>query len=254
MRSLFEFGVLMIAMLLAQGCGKKGAECELIVGSMKRLGKELAVAQKVTSNKNSKLDQVAAALRPFAAAAKDTGEVLAASELTTPELKKIAKDASEAALALAESSTKMADAAERMKGIDAARRAVNIRKTFVDAGETKLHELCTPATRECAPLLKVLFDAPRIPETPGDLQAKQAWANQVSVWASRLAGVHVANPDVNRQTASLTEAWKSFTSAMTALATLSDEALAMDEASKAFSTPINSANAAMNAASKICGL
>jgi hypothetical protein len=254
MRSFSEFGVLMIATLLAQGCGRKGAECEIIVGSMKRLGKELAVAQKVTSSKNSKLDQVAAALRPFAAAAKDTGEVLAASELTTPELKKIAKDASEAALALAESSTKMADAAERMKGIDAARRAVNIRKTFVDAGETRLHELCTPATRECAPLLKVQFDAPAIPETPDDLQAKQAWANQVNIWTSRLASVRVSNPDVNRQTASLIQSWKSFASAMTALATLSDEALGMDEASKVFSTQINSANAAMNAASKVCGL
>jgi hypothetical protein len=251
MRSSMLVGVLLLAFPLFS-CSKKTTECELVVQQMKGLAQKLSTAQKVTSNKAARLAQVVAALRPFAESAKSTGEMLTKTEFSNPELKKIAEDASEAALALAESASKMADAAERMKGLDAARQAVNIRKTFVDAGEQKIRDLCAKETAQCAALSRVLFAAPAFPESAGDLNAKQQWAGQVNVWLSQLSSIPLSNSELKQRTTSLIQAWTAFVSAMTALAALSDAALEMDAAAKSLSSNIGAANSATSAAVSFC--
>ncbi len=251
MRSRSLIGVLLLALPLV-ACNKKAAECELVVQPMKQLSRKLSLAQKVTSNKNAKLDQVVAALRPFAESAKSTSETLATTELLNPELKSIAENASQAALALAESAGKMADAAERMKGLDAARQAVNIRKTFIDASEQKIRDLCTTETRECAALTQVVFAAPAFPDSTADLRAKQQWVAEVNDWLAQVASVRLSNAELKQRAASLTQSWTSFVTAMTAYATVSDAALEMNTAAKSFNSNIADANAATSAAANFC--
>jgi len=109
-----SFAVVVVGSLLGMGCSKKGPECETVISSMNALGAKLSDTQKVTGATDSKPEQVAAALRPFAAAAKSTGDSLAKAELTVAEIKKIAAEASVASLALAASASKMANDAEQM--------------------------------------------------------------------------------------------------------------------------------------------
>jgi hypothetical protein len=246
-----SFAVAVVSSLLGMGCSKKGPECQTVVGSMNVLGTKLSEAQKVTGAADSKPEQVAAALRPFAAAAKDTGDTLAKAELTVAEIKKIATEASVASLALAVSAAKMADSADQMKGIDAAGRAVDAQKKIVDTAEAEIKKICE-AGAQCVELAKVLVAFPSPPEKSDNLEATGVWTGKLSTWAAELAKVKIDNATLKTQVTAFDQGWKSFAAAMSALVTITESAKKYDDVAKLFNAQIDSANKAIADANGYC--
>jgi hypothetical protein len=218
---------------------------------MNALGAKLSDAQKVTGASDVKPEQVAAALRPFAAAAKETGDTLAKTELTVAEIKKIAAEASVASLALATSATKMADSAEQMKGLDAAGKAVENQKKIVDAADAEIKKICE-AGAECSELAKVLVKFPTPPEKTDNLEATGVWTGKLSAWAAELAKVKIDNANLKTQVTGFDQAWKALAAAMSTLVTITETAKKFDEVAKVFSTQIDSANKAISDANGYC--
>jgi len=240
-----------VSSLLSMGCSKKGPECQTVIHSMNVLGEKLSDTQKVTGATDSKPEQVAAALRPFAAAAKDTGDALAKAELTIAEIKKIAAEASVAALALAASAAKMADSADQMKGLDAAGKAVDDQKKVVDAAEAEIKKLCE-AGAQCAELAKVLVAFPPPPEKADNMEATGVWTGKLSAWAAELAKVKISDAKLKTQVTAFDQGWKTFATAMSTLVTITETAKKYDEVAKAFNAQIDSANKAIADANGYC--
>jgi hypothetical protein len=238
--------------LLGLACSKKGPECQTLIGSMNDLGSKLSEAQKVTSNNEAKPEQVAAALRPFALTAKSTGEKLAKSELTVSEIRKIATDASAAALALASNAAQMADAAEQMKGIDAASKAVDDQRKLVDGAESEIKKLCEASAAQCVELAKVMAAFPPPPDKTDNMQLVGAWATKLNTWAADLAKVEVKNEALKGQIANFGRGWKSCAAAMTTLVGISETAKKYDEFANAFNAQIDIANKAIGSANAFC--
>ena len=238
--------------LLGIGCSKKGPECETVIGSMNELGTKLGETQKVTSNSDAKPEQVAAALRPFALTAKSTGDKLAKGELTVPEIRKIAADASAAALALSSNSTRMADAADQMKGLDAASKAVEDQKKVVDTAEAEIKKLCEANAGQCVSLAKVMATFPPPPDKTDNMQLAAAWAVKLNAWATELTKVEVKNEALKGQIANFEKGWKSCAAAMTTLVGISETAKKYDEFANAFNAQIDVANKAIASANNFC--
>ncbi len=238
--------------LLSAGCSKKGAECQSLIGSMNELGTKLSETQKVTSNSDAKPEQVAAALRPFALAAKTTGEKLAAGELTVPEIKKLAGEASRASLALASSSASMADAADKMKGLDAAGKSVEEQKKVVDSAEAEIKKICDANAKQCVNLAKVLVTFPPPPDKTDNLPATSAWTAKLNAWAAELTKVEVTDPPLKIQVSNFEKGWRNFAAAMTTLVGISEMAKQYDEFAKTFNAQIDVANKAIGEANNLC--
>lgn len=238
--------------LLAFSCSKKGPECQSLIGSMNELGTRLAETQRVTSDTNAKPEQVAAALRPFAIAAKATGDKLALSAMTVPEIKKIASDASAAALALASSSGSMADTADQMRGLDAAGKSVEDQKKIVDGAEAEIKKFCDANAGQCVELAKVLVTFPTPPEKSDNLPATAAWSTKLETWAGELSKVELKDAGLKTQVTTFEKGWKAFAAAMTTLVGISDTAKRYDEFAKAFNAQIDLANRAIGDANNFC--
>jgi hypothetical protein len=237
---------------LLMGCSKKGPECQMVIGSLNELGTKLAEAQKVTGNNDSKPEQVATALRPFAASSKLSGEKLAQSQITVAEIKKIAGDASGAALALSASATKMADMADHMKGLDAAGKALDDQKKVVDTAEAGVKKICEASPAQCAELVKVLEKFPPPPEKADNLQATGAWSSKLSGWAADLAKVKIDNSELKAQVSAYDQGWKTFAATMTTLVGITETAKKYDDVAKEFNAQIDVANKAVAAANGFC--
>jgi hypothetical protein len=238
--------------LLVMGCSKKGPECQTLISSMNDLGTKLAEAQKVTSNNDAKPDQVAAALRPFGGAAKGTGDKLAATQFTVPEIKKIAADASAASLALASSANSMAEAADQMKGLDAATKAVEDQKKIVDGAEAEIKKICDGNAAHCVELGKVLVAFPPPPDKTDNPQATAAWTGKLATWAADLSKVEIKDAALKGHVTTFEKAWKSFGAAMTTLVGISETAKKYDDFAKTFNTQIDAANKAIGEANSSC--
>jgi len=246
-----SFAVVVVISLLGTGCSKKGPECQTVIGSMNALGTKLSETQKVTGAADAKPEQIAAALRPFSAAAKATGDSLAKAELTVAEIKKIAAEASVASLALATSASKMANDAEQMKGLDAAGKAVDDQKKIVDTADAEIKKLCQ-AGAECAELAKVLVALPSPPEKADNLEATGVWTGKLNTWATELAKVKIENAALKTQVTAFDQGWKTFAAAMSTLVTITETAKKYDDVAKAFNAQIDSANKAIADANGYC--
>lgn len=249
---LFErLGVLLTTTLVI-GCNQRQSECETVVGSMRALGRRLAVAQRETSQRSANAQQVSSALRTFAQEATSTGETLATSSVTLPELRRIASEASRAALSLADAATRMVNAAERMKGLEAARGAVRIQRTLADVAEAKIDRLCLKQSKECVALSKVLLSRPAFPESSAEPERTASWNVQVTTWIDQLSAVELKDPELRHQVANLAQTTKSLASALSTFSaiTLAEKELAVS--TKMFSSQIDSANAALTAAREFC--
>jgi hypothetical protein len=255
MNSSARFGALttLLALSLAAiGCSKKGPECQTLIGSMNDLGTKLAETQKVTGNNDAKPDQVAAALRPFVLAAKGTGEKLATTQLTVAEIKKIAADASAASLALASSANSMADAADQMKGLDAATKAVEDQRKVVDAAEAEIKKICDANAAQCVELGKVLVAFPPPPDKTDNPQSTAAWTVKLTAWTATLAKVELKDAGLKGQVTAFEKGWKNFGAAMTTLVGISETAKKYDDFAKVFNTQIDAANKAIGEANNFC--
>ena len=255
MRSCVRFSTLVAVLMvgaLSMGCGKKAPECQMVVGTLNELGTKLSQAQKVTSNSDSKPEQVAAALRPFAVAAEAAGNSLAKAQITIAEIKKIADDASGASLALSASATKMADLADQMKGADAAGKAVEDQKKLVDTSDAAIKKICESGVARCAELAKVMEAFPSPPEKADNLQAVGAWSAKLSAWAVTLSKVRLDNPDLKAQVAAFDQGWKTFAAAMTTLVGISESASKLNDAAKVLDSQIDLANKAVAEANAFC--
>jgi hypothetical protein len=238
--------------LLGSACSKKGPECQSLIGSLNDLGTRLTETQKVTSNSDAKPEQVAAALRPFALTAKATGEKLARGDLTVPEIRKIAASAAAASIALASNSTSMADAADQMKGLDAAGKAVEDQKKIVDSAEAAIKKICDASATQCIELAKVLVTFPVPPEKSDSLQATTAWTTKLDAWTTELAKVEVKDSALKGQVVSFEKGWRTFAVAMKTLVGISETAKQYDDFAKAFNAQIDVANKAIGEANHFC--
>jgi hypothetical protein len=185
--------------LWAVGCSRKSEECQKLIGSMNELGNQLVETQKVTSSDSAKPEQVAAALRPFASAAKSNSESLSKSSITVPEIRRIADVAAAASLALASSSISMADAADQMKGLEAATKAADVHKKLVDDAESEIRKACNANAVLCIELAKVLSSFPVPPERAEDGEKTSAWSSKLNAWAAELAKVDIKDDALRTQ-------------------------------------------------------
>jgi hypothetical protein len=247
-----SIAVVLTSSLLGFGCSKKTPECQTVISSMNQLGAKLTETQKVTGNNDSKPEQVAAALRPFAATAKATGDALANAQLTVPEIKKIGAEASAASLALAASSSKMADAVDQMKGLDAAGKAVDDQKKLVDTAEAEIKKICEAKAAQCVELAKVLGKFPAPPEKSENIQATVAWTAKLGAWAAELAKVEIKNPELKSQVTAFDNGWKSFGAAMSMLVGITETAKKYEDFAKTFNAQIDAANKAIGDANAFC--
>jgi len=234
------------------GCSKKGPECQMLIGSMNELGAKLTEAQKVTSNNDSKPEQVAAALRPFAAAAKETSDKLSRGELTIPEIKQIAARAAAAASALAVNATSMAEAADQMTGIDAAGRAVEGQKRLVDNAEGEIKKICDANAKECGELAKVLVTFPPPPEKTDNAQVMATWSAKIDPWAAELTKLSIKDHALAIQVTAIEKGWRNLAAAMTSLVKISETAKKYDDLAKAFNNQIDMTNLAITDANNFC--
>lgn len=238
--------------LLTAGCSKKGEECQRLIASMNDLGSQLAETQKVTGNEAAKPEQVAAALRPFASAARSTSESLSRNELTVPEIRRIASAAAAASLALASSSTSMADAAEQMKGLDAATKAADAHKKSVDDAEAEIRKACSTNGVLCSDLAKVLSSFPAPPDKTEDAELTSAWQAKLNSWAAELAKVQLKDESLRVQVSNFERGWKDFASVLSDLVRISETAKKYDAFTKTFNTQIDAANKAIGEANNFC--
>lgn len=244
--------VLSVLMLLGAGCSKKGPECQKLISSMNELGSKLADTQKVTSNEDARPEQVAAALRPFAQAAKSASDSLSKGDITVPELKRIAGTASAASLALASSSNNMADAAEQMKGLDIATKAAEEHKKIVDNAEAEIRKICNTQVALCSELGKVLAAFPVPPERSEDAVQTATWTAKLSDWARELAKVPIKDEALKMQLAIFERGWKDLASTLSTLVQISETAKKYDGYTKSFNAQIDVANKAINEANTFC--
>jgi hypothetical protein len=255
MKASERFGTLislLVMSLSAIGCSKKGPECQALIGSMNELGSQLAETQKVIGNGDAKPERAAAALRPFAVVAKSTGDRLAKGEMTVPEIKKIAADASAAALALAASATSMAGMADRMKGLDAAGKAVEDQRKVIDGAEAAIKKICEANAAQCTELAQVLARFPSPPEKSDNLQATAAWNAKLTAWTNDLGKVQIKNRALDGHVTALDKGWKAFAAAMTTLANMTAAAKQYDDLAKAFNAQIEAARKAVGEANGFC--
>jgi hypothetical protein len=243
---------LVVAGLLLLGCSKKVPECNALIESMNDLGTKLAEAQKVTGNTDSKPEQVAAALRPFAAAAKGTGDKLAQGKMTVPEIKKIADDASKASLALGASAANMADAADKMKGMDAAGKAVEEQHKVIDGAEAEIKKACEAKPGACTKLAEMLTAVPKPPDKNSDAKLLAEWSGKLTKWTSDLATVEIKDDVLKTSVATFEKGWKAFAAAMTTLVGVLESAKQFDDANKAFNGQIDQVNKAISDANAFC--
>ncbi|HEY5962117.1 MAG TPA: hypothetical protein VIV60_36425 [Polyangiaceae bacterium] len=252
-RSLKRFGHIGVWLTLAlAGCGGKESECRTLIGSMRALGRKLAVAQSVTSRENAEAQRVAIALRNFAREATSTGETLAESSFRVPNLKRIAGEASGAAFSLADSATKMVEVAERLRGQDPARHAASIQRTLADVAAANLRRLCASNLSDCTALSTVLLERPPFPDASVDPAGAAAWTEKATRWIAELTAVDVTNPELKHQIANLGQTSRAFATALTSLAAGNDSAKALTVATKAFSSNVATISAAMTEAQEFC--
>lgn len=238
--------------LWAVGCSRKGEECQKLIGSMNELGTQLAETQKVTSSDTAKPEQVAAALRPFASAARSNSESLSKRSITVPEVRRIADAAAAASLALASSSIGMADAADQMKGLDAATKAADIHKKSVDDAEAEIRKTCGANVMLCAELGKVLSTFPAPPEKTDDAQTTSAWNSKLNAWAAELTRIEIKNEALRLQVSNFERGWKDFAAVLTELVRISETAKKYDALTKTFNAQIDVANKAIGDANSFC--
>jgi len=255
MRANVRFGasIILLAMsTLSLGCSKKGPECKALIGSMNELGAKLSETQKVTGNNDSKPEQITAALRPFAVAAKAAGDKLAADEFTVPDLKKTATDASAAALALAANSTSMADLAEQLNGLDAAGKAIDEQKKIVDSAEAEIKKICEADSSRCTEVGKVLVKFPPPPAKAEDPKVVAEWSAKLNAWATELAKVEIKDAALKGHVSNYDKGWTKFAGAMTTLVNATEVAKKYDEATKLFNAQIDAANKAVAETNNLC--
>lgn len=238
--------------LWAVGCSKKGEECQKLIGSMNDLGTQLAEAQKVTSSDAAKPEQVAAALRPFASAARSNSESLSKSSITVPEIRRIADVAAAASLALASSSISMADAADQMKGLDTATKAADLHKKSVDDAESEIRKICGANAPLCAELAKVLSTFPAPPERTEDPAKTSAWNSKLNAWTAELTRVEIKDEALRAQVSNFERGWRDFASVLTELVRISETAKKYDTFTKSFNAQIDVANKAIGDANNFC--
>lgn len=246
-----KFGVLLMVVMTA-GCDQRRTDCEMLVGSMHALGKRLALAQRETASKDTSAQRVAETLRLFAAEATSTGETLAASVPTAPELKKIAADASSAALSLADSANRMVVAAERIKELDTARSAVRTQTSLANVAETNIKRMCASRSTQCATLSKVLLSRPAFPDPKASAETAQFWSERMTHWVDQLLAVELEDPELKHQVANLGQTARAIASASS---TLSAAVVAEGElaaAARQFDSRIESAGAALTSARDFC--
>lgn len=243
---------LLALVLLVIGCSKKGTECQAVIGSMNELGSKLADTQKVTGNSDSKPEQIAAVLRPFAQTAKGVGDKLGQGEMTVPEIKKIAADAAKAALALATSASSMADAAEKMKGVDAAGKAVEDQQKVIDGAEAEIKKACEAKAGACTRLAEVMMAVPKPPDKNADLKVLEDWSTKLAKWTSDLAKVEVNDETIKTHVATFDKGWRTFSDAMKTLVTVLESAKQFDDSTKSFNGQIDQANKAISDANGFC--
>jgi methyl-accepting chemotaxis protein len=118
---------------------------------MQSLGKKLAAAQSVAGKEHANTEQMASALRALAKEASNSAKTLDETTFTSEELSRIASDASSASLSLAEAAVHIAIAAERMKGTDSARNATKTIGSLADAAASA-KELTNATQKLSAPI------------------------------------------------------------------------------------------------------
>jgi predicted nucleic acid-binding Zn-ribbon protein len=219
---------------------------------MNELGSKLAETQKVTGNGDAKPEQIAAALRPFGAAASAAGETLTKSEFTVPEIRKTSADATVASLGLAASAKEMAILADEMKGIDAAGKAIDDQRKTIDSAEAQIKKACEANANQCVDLAKVLAAFPPPPDKTDNAEALKAWSTKLNAWASDLAKVEVKDASLKGHVSQFDSAWRGFAVAMSTLASVSDTAKKYDESAKKFNAQIDAANKAISEANSFC--
>lgn len=248
----FGATTVLAVLLLSTSCSKKGPECQKLINSMNELGTKLADTQKVTGNEEARPEQVAAALRPFAQAARHTSESLSKSDITVPELKRIASSASAASLALASSSSSMADAAEQMKGLDTATKAAEQHKKIVDDAEAEIRKICSTQAALCTELAKVLASFPVPPDRSDDAAQTATWTTRLAGWTRELANVPIKDEGLRVQLATFEKGWKDFASVLSTLVQISETAKKYDGYTKSFNAQIDAANKAISEANAFC--
>jgi hypothetical protein len=251
MKRFEPLGALLI-LAIATGCDKREAECNAVVGSMRSLGKKLAQAQKVTSSENATAQHVASALRTFAKEASNTGETLATTKFTLPELEQIATDAGGAALSLADSARRMVNAAERIKGVEPAQHAARIQRTLADVAAANLLRHCASNPTECTALSNVLLTRPPLPDPTVDPEQTVAWNGKLTAWLGELDALQQLGPELQHQIANLEQTSKSYATALTTLAASHDVASELTAATQAFGAKITAVDAALTAAQDFC--
>lgn len=252
MKQLGTTGALLMLAIVVVGCNTKRSECETLVRSMRGLGRKLAVAQRETSNASVNAQSVASALRLFAKEATNTGEMLAASPFTNPELKRIASDASGAALSLADSATRMVDAAGRMKEIDATRGTVRAQRTLAEVAESNIRRQCASNVKECAALSKVLLSRPALSDGLDAPESAGTLSERITAWVVELMAVKLTDPELKHQVDNLSQTSRSFASALLTLSAANLAAKDLATATKSFDTQLDSAKAALTAAQDFC--
>ncbi|HEY5955458.1 MAG TPA: hypothetical protein VIV60_02845 [Polyangiaceae bacterium] len=234
------------------GCSRKGPECLQLIGSLNDLGAQLASAQKVTGDERANPEQLAAALRPFTAAARAASKRLNDANLTQSELRQIAQNAATATSALAEVSSHLVETAEQLTGLDSAGRAVTEQKKMLDATEGDIKKICDAKTSACIELAKILAGFPTPPDANSDAPTSYAWSSRVSAWTKDLSRLELKDQGLASQVKAFETGWLSFANAMETLVRMSENAKKYDEFAGSFNAQIDRANEAISAANRYC--
>jgi hypothetical protein len=241
-------------MLTLGGCnrGQKEPECKVLVSSMSELGDRLAAASKVVGSSEVQPTQVADALRPFSATAKNVASALNAKLPTVSSLRKAATAAASVSATLSNQSAKMADFADQMKDVDAASKAVDENKVRVDKLEVQIKEICEADTAKCIELSKVLARFPA-PTDQSDVTADATeWTRKLNDWTRALSAVNIQDQELRSRVQAFMKGWQELGVAMARLVAILELGKQYEVLSKDFNAQIERANKVIAEVNSLC--
>jgi hypothetical protein len=146
----------------------------------------------------------------------------------------------------------MADAADKMKGMEAAGKAVEEQQKVIDGAEAEIKKACEAKPGACTKLAEVMMAVPRPPDKNADVKALNEWSAKLTAWTVELAKIEIKDDSVKGYVANFDKGWKTFAEAMKSLVTILESAKQFDDANKGFNNQIDQVNKAISDANAFC--
>lgn len=236
------------------GCkwGKKAPECKVLVASLSELSDRLAQVRNVVSAGEVKPTEVAEALKPFSATAKNVANALNAKVPTVSSLRKVSNEAAAVALTLSKQSAQMAEFAEQMRDVDAASKAVDEDKQQVDALELQIKAICEAEAAKCVELSGALARFPAPTDQTEVSEDVASWTRKLSAWSADLEKVTIQDQELKGRVRSFVKSWQDLGVAMLRLVTMLELGKKYEALSQDFNHHIERANKTIAEANSLC--